>query len=101
MDEEMFLHEYKDAQITNAMAVVGFPSVGLISSIAANYIVRTMKLERIATMSPRISRPTPSCTTASLRRRVGSSGKRICDGDGEKCEQIVVILSEFMPRPDS
>jgi predicted ATP-grasp superfamily ATP-dependent carboligase len=57
MDEDMFLHEYKDAQITNAMAVVGFPSVGLVSSIAANYIVRR----------------TPSSMTEFLHHRCGSS----------------------------
>ena len=101
MDEDMFLHEYTDAQITNAIAVVGFPSVGLVSSIAANYIVRTMKLERIATI---ISKDFPPYTI--LHDGIPSppvriyAGKRICDGDGEKCEQIVVILSEFMPRPD-
>jgi uncharacterized protein len=101
MDEEMFLHEYKDAQITNSMAVIGFPSIGLVSSIAANYIVRSMKLERIATI---ISKDFPPYTilhdgipTPPVRIY---AGKRICDGDGEKCEQIVVILSEFMPRPD-
>ncbi len=101
MDEEMFLHEYKDAQITNAMAVVGFPSVGLISSIAANYIVRTMKLERIATI---ISKDFPPYTI--LHDGVPSppvrifAGKRICGRRRRECEQIVVILSEFMPRPD-
>jgi uncharacterized protein len=101
MDEDMFLHEYTDAQITNSMAVVGFPSVGLVSSIAANYIVRTMKLERIATI---ISKDFPPYTL--LHDGVPSppvriyAGKRICEGNGEKCEQIVVILSEFMPRPD-
>ena len=97
----MFLHEYTDAQIANSMAVVGFPSVGLVSSIAANYIVRTMKLERIATI---ISKDFPPYTI--LHDGIPSppvriyAGKRICEGDGEKCEQIVVILSEFMPRPD-
>jgi uncharacterized protein len=101
MEEEMFLHEYKDAQITNSMAVIGFPSVGLVSSIAANYIVRTMKLERIATI---VSKDFPPYTI--LHEGIPSppvriyAGKRICDGNGEKCEQIVVILSEFMPRPD-
>ena len=101
MDEDMFLHEYKDAEITNSMAVIGFPSVGLVSSIAANYIVRTMKLERIATI---ISKDFPPYTI--LHDGIPSppvriyAGKRECDGDGEKCEQIVVILSEFMPRID-
>jgi uncharacterized protein len=101
MDDDMFLHEYKDAQISNSMAVIGFPSVGLVSSIAANFIVRTMKLERIATI---ISKDFPPYTilhdgTPSPPVRI-YAGKRICDGDGEKCEQIVVILSEFMPRAD-
>jgi uncharacterized protein len=101
MSEDMFIHDYKDAQITNAMAIVGFPSVGLVSSIAANYIVRTMKLQRIATI---ISKDFPPYTI--LHDGVPSppvriyAGERICDGDGEKCEQIVVVLSEFMPRVD-
>jgi uncharacterized protein len=101
MDEDMFLHEYKDAQIAKSIAVIGFPSVGLVSSIAANYIVRSMKLERIATI---ISKDFPAYTI--LHDGIPSppvriyAGKRVCNGDGEKCEQIVVILSEFMPRPD-
>jgi uncharacterized protein len=101
MDEDMFLHEYKDAEIANSMAVIGFPSIGLVSSIAANYIVRTMKLERIATI---ISKDFPPYTI--LHDGVPSppvriyAGKRVCDMNGEKCEQIVVILSEFMPRID-
>ena len=84
----MFLHEYKDAQIANSMAVIGFPSVGLVSSIAANYIVRTMKLERIATI---VSKDFPPYTI--LHDGVPSppvriyAGKRVCDGNGEKCEQ--------------
>ena len=101
MDEDMFIHEYKDAEIANSMAVIGFPSVGLVSSIAANYIVRTMKLERIATI---ICKDFPPYTI--LHDGVPSppvriyAGKRICDGNGEKCEQIVVFLSEFMPKPE-
>ena len=101
MDEDMFIHEYKDAEIANSMAVIGFPSVGLVSSIAANYIVRTMKLERIATI---ICKDFPPYTI--LHDSVPSppvriyAGKRICDGNGEKCEQIVVFLSEFMPKPE-
>jgi uncharacterized protein len=101
MDEDMFLHEYKDSQIAKSMAVIGFPSVGLVSSIAANYIVRTMKLDRIATI---ICKDFPPYTI--LHDGMPSppvriyAGKRICNGDGEKCEQIVVILSEFMPRAD-
>lgn len=100
---DMFLHEYKPAKLHNALVVVGFPSVGLVSSIAANYVVRTMKLDRIATI---ISKDFPPY--AILHDGVPSppvriyAGKRDCaeDKDGEDCDQIVVIMSEFMPRPD-
>lgn len=101
-EDSLFLHEYKDAHLTDCMVVVGFPSVGFISSIAANYIVRTMKLERIATV---ISRDFPPYTL--LQDGVPSypvriyAGKRACKGvNGEPCEQIVVILAEFMPKPE-
>ncbi|MHC1708920.1 MAG: PAC2 family protein [Methanomassiliicoccales archaeon] len=45
---EIFIHEYDDVDLKDGMVVVGFPSVGLVSSIASNYIVRTMKLARRA-----------------------------------------------------
>jgi uncharacterized protein len=100
---DMFLHEYKPAKLHNALAVISFPSVGLVSSIASNYIVRSMKLERIATI---ISKDFPPY--AILHDGVPSppvriyAGKRDCPeaADGEDCEQILVIMSEFTPRAD-
>jgi uncharacterized protein len=100
--EGIFLHEYKDAHLTDCLLVVGFPSVGLISSIAANYIVRTMKLDRIAAI---VSPQFPPYTI--LQEGIPShpvriyAGKRTCEGgSGEACQQIVVILAEFMPKPE-
>lgn len=96
----MFIHEYKDVYMYDCILVVGFPSVGLISSIAANYIVRTLKLERMAAI---VSDQFPPYTI--LQEGVPShpvrifSGKRECK-DGEPCEQLVVILAEFMPKPE-
>jgi uncharacterized protein len=98
----MFLHEYRSAKLHNALAVVAFPSIGLVSSIAANYVVRNTKVERIATI---ISKDFPPY--AILHDGVPSPPVRIYAGtrdcgkeDGEECEQILVIMSEFMPRPD-
>ncbi|OPY31305.1 MAG: PAC2 family protein [Methanomassiliicoccales archaeon PtaU1.Bin124] len=98
----IYLHEYKDVHLTDCILVVGFPSVGLISSIAANYIVRTMKLDRIAAI---VSPDFPPYTIVqdglpSHPVRI-FAGKRACEGGpGESCQQIVVILAEFMPRPE-
>ncbi|QLH75220.1 MAG: proteasome assembly chaperone family protein [Methanomassiliicoccales archaeon] len=98
----MFLHEFKDAHLSNCILVVAFPSIGLVSSIAANYMVRTMKLERIATI---VSDDFPPY--AILQDGIPThpvriyAGKRSCDGlGGERCDQIVVILAEFMPKPE-
>ena len=97
---DIFIHEHKDVYMSDCILVVGFPSVGLISSIAANYIVRTLKLERVASI---ISDQFPPYTI--MQEGVPShavriySGKRECR-DGESCEQLVVILAEFMPKPE-
>ncbi|MBC7108102.1 MAG: proteasome assembly chaperone family protein [Methanomassiliicoccales archaeon] len=100
MEPDPFINEYKYGKYPKAMAVVGFPSVGLVGSIAANFVSRTMKLERIATM---ISKDFPPYTI--VHDGIPSSpvriyaGERACD-DGVRCDQLVVIMSEFIPRPD-
>ncbi len=48
MVEALYIHEYEKMKFKNALAIVGFPSLGLVSSIATNFIVRTMDLKRIA-----------------------------------------------------
>ncbi|MCX6650367.1 MAG: PAC2 family protein [Methanomassiliicoccales archaeon] len=100
-DGEMFIHEYDEADLKDGMAIVGFPSVGLVSSIAANFIVRSMKLERKAAI---ISQYFPPFTI--IHEGVPSppmriySGHRDCDQSGEKCEKLAVITCEFMPQPE-
>lgn len=101
MQEGLFIHEYRKVALDRAMVVVGFPSLGLVSSIASNFIVKQMKLERIAAI---ISDEFPPYSVVHeggiyppMRIYAGS---RVCDGSGEKCEQLVVITSEFMPSPN-
>jgi len=42
------MHEYKKKDLKNALVIVSFPTIGLISSIVTNFIVSKMKLELIA-----------------------------------------------------
>ncbi len=96
-----FLNEYKlDVKFPEAVTIIGFPSVGLVGSIAANFIVRTMKLERIATI---ISKDFPPYTI--VHEGVPSPPVRIYSGerkciDGMRCDQLVVVMAEFMPSPN-
>jgi len=45
--EDIKIFEYKEIDLSNSMLVVAFPTVGLISSIAGNFIVKSLKLKEI------------------------------------------------------
>jgi len=101
MKSEITIHEYEKTDFPGAIAVIGFPSIGLVSSIAANFMIRSMGLKRVAgVISPDFppyslvyrSEPSPPVRIFA--------GERECNESGEQCEQIVVITAEFMPRPD-
>jgi len=97
---ELVLHEYRQDKYDNAMMIVGFPSVGLVSSIAANFIIRTSKLERVAGI---MGDSFPPYTL--VHEGVPSPPVRIYAGernctDGEQCQQLITVAAEFMPRPD-
>ncbi len=98
---DIFIHEYGEVDLKDAMVVIGFPSVGLVSSIASNYIVRSMKLERKAAI---ISKRFPPYTI--IHDGIPSppvriySGHRGCEDKGEQCEKLAVITCEFMPQPE-
>jgi uncharacterized protein len=100
MTQDLFIHEYKPIRLERAMVVIGFPSIGLVSSIAANFIVKQMKLEKVAAVIsdefPPYSIVHEGNVIPPMRIHAGS---RICDEKGENCENLVVITSEFMPDP--
>jgi uncharacterized protein len=101
MENGMLLHEYKKISFRRPMVIVGFPSVGLVSSIAANFVVRSMKLERIATiLSPDFPPYAIVHEGVALPPVRIYAGQRQCDDQGEECEELIVVTSEFMPAPN-
>ena len=91
------LIEYKKTDLSNSLLIVAFPTVGLISSIAGRFIVDNLKLEEIGAIVSkdfmpatiiRNSRPSPPVRIYA--------GEKACGPNGE-CEQVAVIISEFMP----
>ena len=101
MSPDIFIHEYAEKDLRGAIALIGFPSVGLVSSIASSFVVKTLGLERVASL---ISPDFPPYTLVfdgvpSPPVRI-YAGERMCDQAGEQCEQLVVITAEFMPKPE-
>ena len=46
--DDIEIIEYEEMDLSNCLPVVAFPTVGLISSIAGQFIIDTLKLKEIA-----------------------------------------------------
>jgi len=87
-----------DLDLSGAKLVDGFPSVGLVSTIAANYLIDSLKLKQIGVMD-NLSFPTLSVVhngepLSPVRLYGGEIGAA---GDKGRREKIVVFVSEFQP----
>ncbi|UCE38293.1 MAG: proteasome assembly chaperone family protein [Thermoplasmata archaeon] len=98
MEKEIKFREIAPLDCSRSMVIVSFPSPGLVGSLAASYMVRSLKLGRVGTFSSDDFVP-----TAVIYDGVPSppvrvfGGKRECAPD-ELCNEILVIMSE-LPVP--
>ena len=100
MEEDIQIIEYKDIDLSNAMLIEAFPTVGLVSSIAGHFIIDQLILEHIGTISSRYFMPAAVIHNGTPSPPVRIyAGKKECGPDGS-CDQLVVIISEFMPSVD-
>lgn len=95
MDLEII--QYNDMDFKDPIAVVGFPSVGLTSSIMANMYVKSLKMTPIAGMAS--STMPPYCLVSEddilpPLRFYGYKNKR---KDGH---DVILCMSEYAPKPE-
>lgn len=100
MDRDIVIVEQKKVDLSNALVVVGFPTVGLVSTIAANYVVTSLGLERIGAVYSNLFPPATVVHEATPMPPVRIYASKIACGPGGSCEELVVILSEFNPQPN-
>lgn len=85
------IYEFKKIDLKGATIIDGFPSVGLVSSIAANYLIKVLDMEHIGIMDsvhfPTVSLVRDAKPMSPVRIYAGRKGK---GGD-----QIVAFISEF------
>jgi uncharacterized protein len=90
------IYELKRIDLRGATIIDGFPSVGLVSSIAANYLIKVLNMEQIGVMDS-VHFPTVSL----IRDAKPLNPVRIYAGEkGKKGDQLVVFISEFQPPPN-
>ncbi len=94
---------YKDCDLTDSAVIIGFPSLGLVSSIATNFLSREMKQDLIGGFTS--SQFPPYCI---LQNGVPMPQIRVFSADRESdpekpgvcCSKISIITSEFIPKPE-
>ncbi len=90
------IYELKRVDLRGATIIDGFPSVGLVSSIAANYLIKVLDMEHIGIMDS-VHFPTVSL----IREARPLSPVRIYAGKKERGgDQIVAFISEFQAPPN-
>jgi len=98
--DDIKVYELKKVDLRGATVIDGFPSVGLVSSIVANYLINFLKLNQIGIMDSMYF-PTVSLVRDAepLNPVRIYAGEKISSPDGES-DQIVAFISEFQPPPN-
>lgn len=95
--EEIKIFELKRLDLRDSAVIDGFPSVGLVSTITANYLIGILQMEQVGILDS-IHFPTVSVVRNSeplnpVRIYAKSNVK-------EDDKQVVVFISEFQPPPN-
>jgi uncharacterized protein len=98
--DQVRIYEIKRVDVEGAIVIDGFPSVGLVSSIVANYLIDTLQMEQIGIVE------SPAFPTVSLIRNGDPqhpvriyAGRPPADRTGRGADKIVAFVSEFHPAP--
>jgi uncharacterized protein len=98
--EDVSIKLKKNIDISNSLVILGFPTIGLIGSIAGNYISNSLNLERVGSINSkyfmpsviiRDSKPIPPV-------RIYHADQKMC-GENNLCDNLVTIVSDFPITP--
>jgi uncharacterized protein len=93
--DDVQICDFEDLDLRNATVIAGFPSIGLVSTIAANYLIDALNLKQIGCVT---SSQFPALSVVHTGEPL--SPVRIYAGDQNENQKIVVFVSEFKPKPN-
>jgi uncharacterized protein len=93
--EDVEICDFEDMDLQGATVIAGFPSIGLVSTIAANYLIDALNLKQIGCIN---SSQFPALSVVHTGEPL--SPVRIYAGVQSNGEKIVVFVSEFKPKPN-
>jgi uncharacterized protein len=93
--EDVEIVDFEDTDLSDAIVIAGFPSIGLVSTIVANYSIDALGLRQVGALN------SPYFPTLSVvHTGEPLSPVRIYAGKLETGEKIAVFVSEFKPKPN-
>ena len=92
---DVLICNFEEVDLKNATVIAGFPSIGLVSTIAANYLIDALNLKQIGCVT---SSQFPALSVVHTGEPL--SPVRIYSGVHGNGEKIVVFVSEFKPKPN-
>ena len=94
-DNDIHICDFEEIDLKDATVIAGFPSIGLVSTIAANYLIDALNLKQIGCVtSPQF----PALSVVHTGEPL--SPVRIYAGTQPQAGKIVVFVSEFKPKPN-
>jgi len=93
--DDVQICDFEEIDLKNSTVIAGFPSIGLVSTIAANYLIDALDLKQIGCVtSPQF----PALSVVHTGEPL--SPVRIYAGTQTDSKKIVVFVSEFKPKPN-
>ena len=93
---------YMDCDLKGSAVILGFPSLGLVSSIATNFLSRELKMDLIGGFTS--SQFPPYCILQGGKPmpqiRIFSAVREEPECQGVGCRRISIITTEFIPKPE-
>ena len=96
MSNSVIIHELAKHDLKGAILIDGFPGVGLVGTIVANFLINTLKLKQIGVIDSQRFPPISVIKEGEPHNPMRLyAGEQICN-DGT-CNQVAVCVSEFTP----
>lgn len=97
MPAEVRIVDTRGDPLKGAMMVVGFPTHGLVGSVAASYLVHTLDMASVAYMTSESFPPTVIMEEGVVSAPVRFYASKLVCGVDRSCEQLVVAISDIQP----
>jgi uncharacterized protein len=94
---EVRIVDTREGSLKGAMMVVGFPTHGLVGSVAASYLVHSLDMSLIAYMISEEFPPTVIMEEGVVAAPVRLYASKLVCGVDRSCDQLVVVIADIQP----